>query len=102
MSGDAVLTPAIVYYELRRELLRARKLRGLPGSGPDRRGVAAAAELWARARQQGHPTSPAPDLDFDVILAAQALALSVEAEVIVLTTNIRRLIHARLGNVIAH
>ena len=28
-SGDAVLVPAIVYYEIRRELLRARKASGL-------------------------------------------------------------------------
>lgn len=28
-SGDAVLVPAIIYYELRRELLRARKVLGL-------------------------------------------------------------------------
>jgi hypothetical protein len=28
-SGDAVLVPAIIYYELRRELLRARKASGL-------------------------------------------------------------------------
>ena len=28
-SGDAALVPAIIYYELRRELLRARKSSGL-------------------------------------------------------------------------
>ena len=50
-----------------------------------------AAELWAKARQQGRPTSPALDLDIDVILAAQALTLAVEAEVIVVTTNPRNL-----------
>lgn len=29
-GGDAVLVPAIVYYELRRELLRAQRAAGLP------------------------------------------------------------------------
>jgi hypothetical protein len=28
-NGDAALVPAIIYYELRRELLRARKASGL-------------------------------------------------------------------------
>jgi predicted nucleic acid-binding protein len=102
-NGDAVLAPAIVYYELRRELLRARKAAGLARLDafvqidPNRylaltdEALRLAAELWAKARQQGRPTSPALDLDIDVILAAQALALSVEAEVIVVTTNTRHL-----------
>jgi predicted nucleic acid-binding protein len=58
-----------------------------------------AAELWAKARQQGRPTSPTLDLDIDVILAAQALTLGVEAEVIVVTTNprnLRQFVDARL------
>ena len=60
-----------------------------------------AAELWAQARQQGRPTSSAPDLNVDVILAAQALALGVGAEVIVVTTNprhLRQFVDARLWN----
>jgi predicted nucleic acid-binding protein len=50
-----------------------------------------AAELWAKARQQGRPTAPELDLDIDVILATQALVLSVGAGVIVVTTNPRHL-----------
>jgi len=83
-NGDAVLVPAIIYYELRRELLRARKASGLARLDafvqidPSRylaltdEALRFAAELWAQARQQGRPTSPALDLDIDVILAAQA------------------------------
>jgi predicted nucleic acid-binding protein len=111
--GDAVLVPAIIYYELRRELLRARKASGLARLDafvqidPNRyltltdEALRLAAELWARARQQGRPTSPAPDVDIDVILAAQALVLDVGAEVIVVTTNPRHLsqfVDARLWN----
>lgn len=112
-SRDAVLVPAIIYYELRRELLRARKAAGLARldafvqSDPNRylaltdEALRLAAELWAAARQQGRPTASAPDLDIDVILAAQALALGDGAEVIVVTTNTRhrgQFVDARLWN----
>jgi predicted nucleic acid-binding protein len=111
--GDAVLVPAIIYYELGRELLRARKALGLARLDafvqidPNRylaltdEALRLAAELWAKARQQGRPTSSALDLDIDVILAAQALALGVGTEVIVVTTNprhLRQFVDARLWN----
>jgi predicted nucleic acid-binding protein len=110
-SGDAVLAPAIIYYELRRELLRAQKTSGLARLDAFVRidsnrylaltdeALRLAAELWAKARQQGRPTSPALDVDIDVILAAQALTLGVGAEVIVVTTNprhLRQFVDARL------
>ena len=112
-SGDSVLVPAIVYYELRRELLRAGKTSGLARLNafveidPSRylalndEALRFAAELWARARQQGRPTAPPPDLDIDVILAAQALLFGAGAEVIVVTSNLRHLrqfVDARLWN----
>lgn len=102
-GGDAVLVPAIIYYELRRELLRAQQSSGLARLDAfvqidsDRyleltdEALRFAAELWARSRQQGRPTSSALDLDVDVILAAQALTLGGGAEVIVVTTNTRHL-----------
>ena len=108
-----MLVPAIVYYEIRRELLRARKAAGLARLDAfvqidsnrylalSDEALRLAAELWATARQQGRPTSSALDLDIDVILAAQALALGVGVEVIVVTTNprhLRQFVDARLWN----
>lgn len=101
--GDTVLVPAIIYYEVRRELLRAQKTTGLARLDAfveidSRRYLALtddalrlAAALWAKARQQGRPTSSALDLDIDVILAAQALTLAGGDEMIVVTTNPRHL-----------
>ena len=74
-GGDAVLVPAIIYYEIRRELLRARKATGLAHLDAfvqidsnrylalSDEALRLAAELWAQARQQGRPTSSALDLD---------------------------------------
>ena len=51
-----------------------------------------AADLWARARQQGRPTADVKDLDVDVILAAQALSFGpAPVDVIVATTNSKHL-----------
>jgi predicted nucleic acid-binding protein len=116
-SGDAVLVPAIIHYELRRELLLARKSSGLARldafvqSDPNRylpltdEALRLAAELWAKARQQGRPTSPALDLDIDVILAPQAIVFGAgatsEPTIIVVTTNprhLRQFVEARLWN----
>ncbi len=84
MSGCRVIVPEIADYEVRRELLRAGKTRGLARLDllkntldylPLTTAVMLkAAELWAQARNQGTPTADAKALDCDVILAAQALA----------------------------
>ena len=94
--GAAVLVPEIADYEVRRELIRARRAAGiarldafidrvefLPIQTPAMR---QAATFWAEARRGGRPTAPDPALDADVILAAQAATLD-RAEVIVATTN---------------
>lgn len=102
-AGDIVLVPAIIYYELRRELLRAQKASGLARldafvrAEPHRYvpltddALRLAAELWAESRKQGRPTAPVLDLDIDVILAAQALTVAVNGELVVVTTNPRHL-----------
>ena len=85
-SGSQILVPAIVYYELKRELLRAKKsfsigrLDAFVNATPGRyvplsdEALRLAAELWARSRQEGQPTADSKALDIDVILAAQALS----------------------------
>jgi predicted nucleic acid-binding protein len=100
LSGDRVIVPAIVYYELKRELLRAKKTAGIARldafvrATPGRylplsdEALRLAAELWARARQGGQPSSDRTALDIDVILAAQALSFGpAPSDVIVATTN---------------
>jgi predicted nucleic acid-binding protein len=71
LSGSRVNVPAIVYYELKRELLRAQKTlsigrldafvnaasgRYLPLTDDALR---MAAELWAKSRREGRPTAGA-------------------------------------------
>jgi predicted nucleic acid-binding protein len=84
-QGAQVWVPEIADYEVRRELLRADKTRGLarlnllknsigylPLTTPI---ILKAAELWAQARRSGLPTADPKALDCDVILAAQALTV---------------------------
>lgn len=103
-SGSRVFVAAIVYYELKRELLRAKKLFSISrldafiGASAGRyvpltdEALRLAAELWARARQAGQPTADPKALDIDVILAAQALTCGAPPEQItVATTNPKHL-----------
>lgn len=106
--GVRVAIPEIADYEVRRELLRAGKTRGverldalvatfeyLPLSTAVMR---QAAELWAEVRKRGEPTADPKAIDADVILAAQARALDA-SEIVIATTNVRhlsRLVEARL------
>jgi predicted nucleic acid-binding protein len=104
LSGCQVFVPAIVYYELKRELLRAKKtfsigrldafLNATPGRylplSDD--ALRLAAELWAKARQEGHPTADAKAIDIDVIIAAQVLSFGTPAAApVVATTNPKHL-----------
>ncbi len=88
VSGSRVIVPAIVYYELKRELLRTKnslsiaRLDAFVEATPDRylalsdEALLLAAGLWARSRQAGQPTADAKALDVDVIIAAQAATSS--------------------------
>ena len=104
LSGHRIIVPAIVYYELKRELLRANKTLGVvrletfASATPGRylplsdEALRFAAELWAKARQRGRPTADAKDLDIDVILAAQALSFGpAPSDVVVATSNAKHL-----------
>ena len=98
--GAAVLVPEIADYEVRRELIRARRDAGLARLDAfieqveflptETAAMRQAASFWAEARRQGRPTAPDPALDGDVILAAQAATLD-RTDVIIATTNPRHL-----------
>jgi predicted nucleic acid-binding protein len=104
LSGRRIMVPAIVYYEVKRELLRAEKAFGLArldafiNAAPDRYvplsddALRLAAKLWAKARQAGQPTADAKALDIDVIIAAQALSFGAASfDVVIATTNPKHL-----------
>jgi hypothetical protein len=101
-AGLRVHVPEVADYELRRELLRARKAAAVArldrfcSSVPGRylpittAAMRRAAELWAEARQTGVPTADAQALDGDIILAGQAFTLGRPAgSLIVATSNVR-------------
>lgn len=101
--GYKATIPEIADYEIRRELIRARKLAGIRKLDALKTAIAylpisteamlKAAELWARARQQGRPTADPKEIHGDVILAALATVLAEAQgnEVIVATTNVGHL-----------
>jgi hypothetical protein len=102
-AGNIVRVPAIADYEVRRELIRARRMKGLArldevvrilGYLPiSESGLHVAAALWAEARSRGYPTAADAALDGDVILAAQAREAETEFDspVVVATTNVAHL-----------
>lgn len=95
-----VLVPEIADYGVRRELLRAGKVRGVAQLDSlsslleylpiTTAAIRKAAELWATARQQGQSTASDQSIDGDVILAAQALTAGIPA-VVIATTNVAHL-----------
>ena len=99
-GGATVMVPEIADYEVRRELLRARRAAGITRLDAlitqveylaiTTSAMRQAATFWAEARQQGRPTAADPALDGDVILAAQAATLG-RVGVVVATTNARHL-----------
>ena len=97
-AGSRIIIPKIADYEVRRELLRANKVKGLARLDNLARfleylplttvAMRQAAELWAQARQQGQPT--AGDKTGDMISIAQAMTLAVQ-NVVIATTNVGHL-----------
>jgi predicted nucleic acid-binding protein len=96
-AGHKLYIPEVIDYELRRELLRVGKVRGiarldglktilryLPITTP---AMLHAADLWAMTRRTGIPTGDPKKLDIDVILAAQALTSAVPADSLVVATS---------------
>lgn len=99
-AGSRIIFPEIADYEVRRELLRANKKKGLARLDELSQiteylpittvAMRRAAKLWAQARQQGQPTAGDKTIDGDMILIAQAMTLEI-AEVVVATTNVGHL-----------
>jgi predicted nucleic acid-binding protein len=101
-KGVEVVIPEIVDYEVRRELLRADKIKGLARLDALKTMLAyipittpvmlKAAEFWAAARKLGQKSADDASLDADMILAAQAVLLSRDgSEAVIATTNVRHL-----------
>jgi len=102
LNGLEVVIPEIADYEVRRELLRANRDKGLArlnglkamlGYAPiTTAAMLKAAEFWAVARNSGRPSADDAALDADVILAAQAAVLAQgETQPVIATTNVRHL-----------
>lgn len=99
-AGTRVLIPEIADYEIRRELLRANKRKGIAQLDAlaalleylplTTAAMRQAATFWAQARQQGKPTAGDKMIDGDVILAAQAATLGA-SDVLIATTNVGHL-----------
>lgn len=105
-----IIIPEIADFEVRRELLRAEKVKGLYRLDVlneqlfylpiTTEAMLIAAEFWATARRGGFPTAGNAALDADVILAAQTATISDKpGETLLATTNVGhlgRFIDARL------
>ena len=101
-TGHHLYLPEVIDYEIRRELVRAKKtagisklnafkgtLRYLPLTTDT---MLLAADLWARSGQSGKPTGDPKKIDIDIILSAQALSLRVPvSDIIIATTNVGHL-----------
>lgn len=81
-AGHQIIVPAIADFEVRRELERAGKTKGLAQldafniATPGRylplsdRALRLAAKMWAQARNAGTPTADPKELDCDVLITA--------------------------------
>lgn len=94
-----VVVPEIIDYELRRELLRARKMASVRRLDALERAteylpittaaMRRAAEVWAQARQQGQPTAGDDTIDVDMVLVGQADTMGIPFTIA--TTNVAHL-----------
>ena len=99
-QGSQIIIPEIVDYEVRRELLRANKVKGLARLDElidsleylpiNTEAMRQAAVFWAEARQKGQPTASDKTIDADMILVAQVFVMDVQDKVIA-TTNVGHL-----------
>jgi len=98
IEGSRVMVPEVVDYEVRRELIRAGRTKGLARLDVlvdqlgrlriDSQAWHRAAELWADARRSGKPTAAPNALDADLLTASIAqLATEGGWRVVVVTDN---------------
>lgn len=105
VSGDIlVVIPQIIDYEIRRELIRAKKLKSLqqldlvrqifPLVPLNENTMRKASELWAWARNTGQQTAHNENIDIDVILAAQAIVWAQQEQdyVVIATGNVDHIV----------
>ena len=101
-QGVKVYVPEVADYEVRRELIRAKKpssitrlnrLKQFARYLPITTNIMLeAAELWAQARNAGVATADIHALDGDVIVTAQALSLGLAtSEFVIATSNVGHL-----------
>jgi predicted nucleic acid-binding protein len=103
-AGHRFIVPAIADFEVRRELIRAGKTKGLISLDVWNRArtgryltltdsaLRLGASLWARARNAGKCTADPKELDGDVLIGAQALDTGLPAsEYVIATTNVGHL-----------
>jgi predicted nucleic acid-binding protein len=99
-----VVTSAICNYEVKRELIRRKKVQEINNLNQlkalidlipiDEPTLELAAKLWAEARNKGLPTADDLSLDADVIICAQYRLLAEEYPgryVVIATTNVKHL-----------
>ncbi len=108
--NELIVLPEIADYEVRRELIRAKKTRGISILDSlktklkylpiDTGMMLEAAQLWAEARDRGKPATNNLALDGDKVLIAQARAgsrlwadESTNGHTILVTTNVKHLTH---------
>lgn len=99
-AGRRVIIPEIADYEVRRELIRAKKTIGTQMLDSfcnaaeflaiDTPAMRQAALLWAEARNQGKQAADNKRLDADMILIAQVTGLQTK-NVVIATTNLKHL-----------
>jgi hypothetical protein len=103
-AGHRLIVPAIADYEVRRELKRAGKMKGLAvldawiGARGDRylpltdSALRLGSTLWAQARNAGTPAADPKELDGDVLIAAQSIDLGLPTtDFIIATVNVGHL-----------
>lgn len=109
LNNIRVLVPEIADYEIRRELLRGNKIKGIQRLDALKAAIGylpittevmlLAAEFWAEARKLGQPTADDKALDADVILTAQATLLARNGDsVVIATTNVAHLARFTAAN----